>query len=252
MEGTYNFRAVPAFRVPGGALRSARLYRSDALHELTRDGRQTLEGLGIALIVDLRDDEEAQNASGPNGERSVSVRVPVFRGADPAELIRGHGGFSLAAMYRSILRERGDALATAVGRIADAKRGAVLVHCTAGKDRTGLVIALVLAALGVAEYDILRDYAESQPRLEGEWAERMLQATPLTPDITLSQARVLISRSDPDDLRHALEFVRTAFGSASEYLHAHGLSAEQSDRLRDRLLAPSPGLREPGGGLYRY
>ncbi|KAB1659403.1 tyrosine-protein phosphatase [Pseudoclavibacter chungangensis] len=172
IAGTHNLRDLGGLPASGGVVAPGRLYRSDALSGLDDSGLVAFAALGIDRIVDLRDAVEIERQPtrlGPAGPEIV--HVPVFRAADPAEMLRSMGGSGpdLDGLYAAMLTAEGAHLAEAVTAVADAPTGAVLVHCTAGKDRTGVVVSLVLALLGVPEERIVDDYAATEHNLSGEW-----------------------------------------------------------------------------------
>lgn len=236
LAGVYNFRDTGGYRAAGGTSRWGKLYRSDALHRLDDAGRARIAELGIAHVVDLRGADERTNA--PSALDGLGIRVhhlPVFDDADPGAQASSRVG--LAPVYDVMVDQRGAQLAQAIRVIADAADGeAVLVHCTAGKDRTGLVVAFALLAAGVDRDDAVADYAATADNLRGEWADRMLETFAtrtgaLTPEIvelvTASPAPVLEALLDRIDAEH---------GSIRAYLSAHGLTEAELDRLASALI----------------
>ncbi|WP_203750296.1 tyrosine-protein phosphatase [Cellulomonas chitinilytica] len=170
-----------------------------------------LHGAGIRTVVSLRrDSEEHRYTDGPVRYHSC----PVFpAGQDvPAEL---------ADVYRLMVDACGPALAHAVGRIADSD-GPALVHCAAGKDRTGLVAAMVLDVLGVPERRVLDDYLASNAQSH------------LSPDAAEATGRPVTEALLVDAFRR----IRARHGSVTEYLSHHGLEPAQLTRLRATALEP--------------
>ncbi|MCK0114096.1 tyrosine-protein phosphatase [Ornithinimicrobium sp. F0845] len=225
---TYNFRAVaPRALTPG------RLYRSDALHRLSRAGRRRLADLGIRVVIDLRSDFDRRiggrdRLRGTGAER---VAIPIS-GASPGT---DPGSLDLRGVYRSILTHHRDDLATAIRTIAAAD-GPVLVHCTAGKDRTGLVVALVLTAVGVDEETVVADYAATQANLAGEWTETMLRKVrrfrvPVTDNLF-----EVMAHSPASVLRDTLAWLEDEHGGVRSYLDTAGVDDAVVDRLRRALL----------------
>lgn len=142
------------------------LIRSAAPDDLTDADEARLRGLGVSTIVDLREPGEGH----PRHFRGITtVPVPIYRlegGAPRTGTLEG--------IYAFMLRHRGADLARAVGAIADAP-GAALVHCSIGKDRTGLVVALARLAAGSAQQGIIDDYALSGGRLGDAIRRRTLE-----------------------------------------------------------------------------
>ncbi|QDO88970.1 tyrosine-protein phosphatase [Ornithinimicrobium ciconiae] len=225
---TYNFREVAP-----GALRPGQLYRSDGLHRLTREGRRALADLGIRLVIDLRSDFDRRlggrdRLRGTGAER---LSIPIL-GASPRTY---PATIDLRGVYRTILSQHRDELATAIRAIAQAD-GPVVVHCTAGKDRTGLVVALVLRAVGVDDHVVAADYAASQGNLAGDWTEAMLRKVRrFRVPITETLLEVLAHSPEPV-LRETFDWLTTEYGGTQDYLRAAGIEDSTVALLRERLL----------------
>jgi hypothetical protein len=161
-------------------------------------------------------------------------------GPDEERIARYRGAQTRAELIRLDLDLNREGIAAAVAAIADAPPGAVLVHCHAGKDRTGIVVALVLALFGVSDTEIADDYALTAQNIEPliiEWLDNM-SADPLE-----RQRLRELAMPHADAMLEALTYLRSRFGSAEAYLRAGGVSDRQLARLRERLLedAAAPG-----------
>ena len=211
VDGLFNVRASDT--------RRPWLVRSGAPEALSEAGEKLLIALGVSVIVDLR--EPAESDAVVHGIPSASV--PVYGTEPPAT-------GTLEEIYEGLLRSRGHALTAAVGAIADAE-GAALVHCTAGKDRTGLVVALARFAAGASEEDVVADYVLSAPQVRpvrGEHAERIAASVEARERADVLRLHL---ESPPEAIVHALAVIRE-FGGAEEYLRAHGLRSDQLAALR--------------------
>jgi protein-tyrosine phosphatase len=230
VPGTYNLRDVGGYRAGDGETRWGKLFRSDALHRLDADSRAELGSLGIRSVVDLREANE-RNAA-PSLLEGLDIRVhhlPVFDGAAPTRLAEER--VTLDEVYGRIVDERGANLVRVIRVIARSGDEPVLVHCTAGKDRTGLVIALTLLAVGVHRTEVVADYALTQQHLAGEWLARrrsevLTDGTEGTP--ALDQ---LLGGSPPDALERILDRIDREHGSVEGYLSAHGLGEDDREQL---------------------
>ncbi|MFK3679809.1 tyrosine-protein phosphatase [Microbacterium sp. NPDC090218] len=254
IAGTYNSRDTGGMPlVGGGVTRTGVLYRSDALAAVTDEGVRTLSDSPIGTIVDFRSDFERAEAPNRLGsERSFGeVVLPLLEGSmtgmpspgglgDPSDdVMRAMLARipSLADLYVGMLDSAAASFAEVarlVARPSDDSRGAVLVHCTAGKDRTGVATALLLDAAGADRAAIVADYAQSGTNLAGEWADRMLERArgwgmPLVPALT-----DLVTATPPRAMEDALAWVDERGGSA-EYLRGGGLSDDDLQALRVRL-----------------
>ncbi|MES2865579.1 tyrosine-protein phosphatase [Microbacterium profundi] len=227
LAGTHNFREVAP-----GVLTPGMLYRSDALHRLTREGRGTLHELGIRQVIDLRSafDRRIGGRDRLRGTGATRLSVPIDgapRAFDPRTL-------TLQEIYETVLSRHQSDLGRVVRAVASTD-GPVLVHCTAGKDRTGLVVALILTALDIDRDIILADYSATAANLSGEWTERMLRKirrfrVPMTDNLmevlTRSPAAVLSGTFDWLDREH---------GGALAYLQQAGVDGAVRDQLREAL-----------------
>lgn len=164
--GCLNARDLGGLPTEGGRrIRSGALIRSDSPHWLTEQGCVALRSSGVRRILDLRSTEEAELDPSPFVGEAVYRLVPMI---DPdREHERDPAAQSHAALYVDSLRRNGERIGAGLAVIADAPDGAVLVHCHAGKDRTGIVIALALRLAGVATEVIAADYALSADCLRG-------------------------------------------------------------------------------------
>ncbi|WP_138417435.1 tyrosine-protein phosphatase [Sinomonas gamaensis] len=234
IDGTYNFRSTGGYAAGERTVREGKLFRSDALHRLSEAGRKRLESLGIATVIDLRDETELTSAPSAVGGLPLHIsHHPIFESVQVPGLA---ARTTLAEVYRLIIERHADRLAQAVRLIAESGDGGVLVHCTAGKDRTGLVIATALLAVGVDREQVLADYSASESNLSGPWAEAMLAAIELHTSAPLDEAvRELVTASPAVVLAEALDLVDTLFGSPAGLLAAHGFDDADQARLRDAL-----------------
>jgi protein tyrosine/serine phosphatase len=241
LDGAVNARVV----VPGV------LIRADNLQSLTaRDIRTLIENEQLELIVDLRTDVEVQ-LEGP-GPMATEPRVRIEHrslypdsGANTdfdAGTVRPWGSRHddespgeppVVRAYMSYLRRRPDSIVESIRAIARAD-GAVLVHCAAGKDRTGVVVALALDAAGVQRDAIVGDYLATGERIDAILARLISSPT----------YRAELDGHDPQ--RHAplagtiervLELLDTRFAGSRAWLSSHGLDEADLERLTRRLIA---------------
>lgn len=160
LEGAANFRDLGGYPTASGAIvRRGRIFRSDAMHRLTTNDVTRLGALGISTLIDLRSEGEvARTVASPLVATGVRHRnIPVFDiDAEPDDRL---ATVTLAEMYTSMLRNCGPAFLDVFGALAEAATYPAVIHCAAGKDRTGITSALVLGSLGVEDEAIIADYA---------------------------------------------------------------------------------------------
>jgi len=232
IAGTYNVRDLGGYQTRSGETRWRRLLRADALHRLDEDGIATLLQAGVVTVIDLRHAEELQNQ--PNrlvGAEGVAYHnVSLFEGLAPESLDEAD---VLLALYKSALIERQSALADVLRIIATAPEGGVLFHCTAGKDRTGLVAALLLAIAGVETKHIAADYALTAAHIAPLVEELLAGAVARGAE---PEKFIRLLGAEPQTMAATLAFITTEFGSVDAYLDAIGIDEILRTRLRDRLV----------------
>ena len=242
LDGASNARAV----VPGVLLRADNLQSLSA-----RDVHRLVAEEGLEVVVDLRTDVEVQ-LEGP-GPLVAEPRVRIeHRSLYPdsaartdmnADVVRPwghHDGHELpdespvVRAYMSYLLRRPDSIVGAVRTIARAQ-GAVLVHCAAGKDRTGVVVALALDAAGVDRDRIVGDYLATAERIDAILA-RLLSSRTYRAELEGHDARR--HAPVPGTIQRVLELVDERFGGPTAWLTAHGLDDADRRRLQRRLAPP--------------
>ncbi|WP_017601149.1 tyrosine-protein phosphatase [Nocardiopsis lucentensis] len=228
-EGLVNFRDLGGPRAPAANVRPGTLCRSAGPAGLTDAGRAALRD-DFALVVDLRSERETANTPAVH---PATVRMPLLDGAVGALTDVP----TLNRVYARLLDCAGRTFARLARLVADTRDGAVLVHCTAGKDRTGLAVALLLDAVGVDRDAVVADYALSETHLGGAWADGVLSSVRAMGVEITPRVEALVTRSPAHVMEETFERLDERYGGATTYLTAHGLDARTLARLRDRLLA---------------
>lgn len=152
----------------GGTVRRGRVFRADGVHRLAGDDLEAARALGLRTVIDLRTDDEVARGRFPVEDHPVDWHhLPVLRRIwSDDELVAGaSAGEFLQERYLDMLVHGGDALARAVEVIAGGHP--VLFHCAAGKDRTGVLAAIVLGLLGVSHDEVAADYHASAAAMAG-------------------------------------------------------------------------------------
>lgn len=239
-EGCLNVRDLGGLPAAGGRVtRWGAVVRSDSPAGLTPAGWSALRAHGIRTIVDLRNDDERTTYSAAAGLDTVHVPLDDLGDTEFWRRIWDDDLDGTPRYYRPFLEHKAERCAAAVAAVADARPGGVLVHCTIGRDRTGLVSLLLLALVGVAPADIADDYELSNPRLESLRA-RSSGAHRVGPGGSLAR-RGTTAR---EVILATLEAV-----DVGAVLRAGGLSDRRRRVVRDRLLEPpAPG---PAAGCPR-
>jgi protein-tyrosine phosphatase len=239
LDGAVNARAV----VPGVLLRSDNLqglsardlnvlvgeHRLEVVIDLRTDVEVALEGPGPMTEVEgVRIDHRSLHPAVKHSEDLVAGAVNPWAGLVDAEL---PGEDPVVRSYISYLHSRPDSVVAAVRAIAQSD-GSVLVHCAAGKDRTGVVVAIALDAVGVDRETIVEDYLVSRERIDAI-LERLCGS---------ETYRSQLEGHDPQDhapregtMERFFELVDERFGGSAAWLEANGFSDDELRQLADRL-----------------
>ncbi|MGO4680029.1 alpha-L-fucosidase [Microbacterium sp. 2MCAF23] len=238
IDGVVGLRDVGGIPAGSARVRPGRLYRSGALSDVDRRGAEQLRAR-VGRIVDLRSDDEVAEAPTVLADVEI-VRLPLYHGSPRSFFL---DGYDLAGIYRHLLAESMPELVAAIRAIAEGE--AVLVHCTAGKDRTGLVIALALAAVGADRDEVVADYALTSSLIpearRRATSERLRRAYPQSP-----HAAALATESPAAVMRDVLAEIDATHGSVRALLAAHGMTAEELSALDRALLDAEPCPPAPG------
>jgi protein-tyrosine phosphatase len=232
LKGTRNLRDLGGYpTVDGRRTRWRTIYRSDCLDQLDEAGQSWLIEAGLRTVVDLRDDEEA--AARPNvfatSQRVRYRRIPFWGRPLPADFDP-----DLTNGYLRELDLCGQRLCAILAALVAPDALPALIHCAAGKDRTGIVVGLLLDAAGVTRDAIGKDYALSAECLGPEY---------------LAEGRIWVAQmgrdwdpwahsfeTPPERMLKTLEYLDRQFGGIGAYLLRHGLDADQVERLRRLLI----------------
>ena len=235
MEHAQNIRDLGGFEAADGrVVRWQRLFRGDCLSCLEEQEWKKLTDRGVRTVLDLRSlsESEAMPDRAPEGVKLAHCplqkeKIDFQRFSDTAVAAFTR---SMEQGYCRMLEEGAELLTAALKEVAEGlKEGAVLFHCTAGKDRTGVLAAVILELLGVAREDIAADYQVSYTynRKGVNEAARQL------PDY---EKILPMLRSDAEDMLGFLEFWDAKGGE--EFLKSRGLPEETLKTLRAELLGP--------------
>lgn len=247
LEGVVNMRDAGGLPTrDGGTIQPRRLLRSDNLQDLSpADVRHLVHVLGVSDIVDLRSDTEV-STEGPGplwhveslthhhhslfgdgrpvtAEQALAMPEHSTRPVRDAQFWSDH--------YLGYLSTRPDSISAALDVISRS-RGATVVHCAAGKDRTGTVTALALDAAGVPHGAIVEDYALTAERIERIIARLMPRSLYGN---ALRHQSVADQSPRPETMQTILDAVQSEFGGAAGWLRQQGWQDSDIDRLRTRL-----------------
>ncbi|MDQ0725847.1 tyrosine-protein phosphatase [Microbacterium sp. W4I20] len=228
IDGVNNVRDVGGMPAEGGRIRSGVLLRSGQLSGATTAGVTALR-TSVQHIVDLRDGEEVA-AEPTEIEGPDTTHLPLFLGSVRSFF---EADTSLDDLYLHLLEESGERLVEAIRIIA---AGApTLVHCSVGKDRTGVTVALALSAVGADREAVIADYALTESQLPAQRSQR-IAAYLRAQHPEAVHAVALATQSPAPVMRRLLEQVDERWGSAAGYLRAQGMTEEELAALKTALV----------------
>ena len=225
----------------GGETTYDSIIRADSVRQLSDRGWAALVDYGIKTIVDLRADEELE--ADPPAQLPVEVlHIPFFETdteewkeveAELEEAARAAPNVAAAteAVYLIFLDHFGRNVAAAIRAVANAPEGGVVIHCAGGKDRTGLVTALLLHLAGVGIDEIAGDYALSEERLRPRHEQWFAEAES---DEELERLK-RVSQTPAESIEGVFVELERRYGSVEGYLRQAGLTEDELDRARARL-----------------
>jgi hypothetical protein len=236
IDGCFNVRDAGGWPTEDGRrMRTGVLYRADDPVRLTGEGASRIAELDLRAVIDLR--QQAQFDRGHLfGTADITHHIPlVDRIIDINDPPRLEGAADVVGLYEDMVERGGAQIVRAVDVIAEhIVDGPVLVHCVAGKDRTGLVVALIQAAIGVTRESIIAEYSLSDAPTQRR--RRAMIAEPLPGDPPVGRSPELLWTAPAETMALFAARVVELHGSLAAWPSALGVSATTVDLLRDRLL----------------
>jgi protein-tyrosine phosphatase len=233
LEGVDNVRDVGGLPLRGGGTtRAGVLLRSASLQYLTpADVMRLVDEVGLRLVLDLRTPEEIERYGSTALTDAGVETVPLTLIGESRNYLPETGDDTdpLLRNYLGYLADHPANVVAAVRRLAAADAGPALVHCAAGKDRTGTVVALVLDAVGVERDAVVADYALSSEQIETMFRRwTTASGDPMPEDLTPHHPRAEVMET-------VLARLDEQHGGAAGWLAANGLTDEELERLRERF-----------------
>ena len=248
MDSIANFRDLGGYpTTDGGMTRWGRVFRSARLTEASDADLGRMNDLGITKVFDLRGQAEADERPSRAPSSAELLHRPMLAGAGGKDLgaqIRDGdlASFTRADMvdsYVQMLGDYGDVVAEILSTVANEER--VVIHCTAGKDRTGLNAMVLLALAGVGDGHLLDDYEISNQYRAGgpvQNFERFLRSLDIEHDAFDLDA--LLGAPRPV-MRMAIDSIRDRWGSVEGYVASIGIDAPTRAQIRTVMTFPQPG-----------
>lgn len=239
LSGCFNVRDLGGYRTSDGyAVRRGLIFRADALHRLTQVGEESLDALNLATVIDLRTPAEVAQRSWKPPARwegrllhiPLRQQTPQWAGLTDAEaadprLVVDH--------YLDTIRAGRHALGAVFSELAAPDAMPILFHCAAGKDRTGIIAALLLDLLGVPDATIAADYALSEVATT-RWEDSVARGAADDTQTAWAYVPPAMLRAHPNVMLSLLEEIRHRYGAIEELISRSGVSADSLAQLRDR------------------
>lgn len=236
-EACFNFRDIGGYEtVEGRRVKSGVVYRSDSLHRLTSADLKIAAEVGVRTVIDMRSSGDVERDGGcALGDAVAYHHLPWYedhtRPFEPSK--PGDPTPDLARTYLDLTAACKDAVAAVFHALAEEEQ-AIVFHCVAGKDRTGIVAALLLSALGVPDASIAEDYQLT----DGAAARLRAWADVHAPEVVIEMEATpdWVFRAHASTIEMFLRLVRDDHGSVDAFLAHVGIDATTTNRLRRRLL----------------
>ncbi|ROP80466.1 protein-tyrosine phosphatase [Stenotrophomonas rhizophila] len=241
LQGAWNTRTFAGLQGSHGPIPASAFVRTSDLGRLTAADRDALAAAGVTLDIDLRTaDEQAQSPDLLASDARFAYQRTSLIGTEKMDLQKMMTTFpdSLGAAYVQWLDHSQPQFKQVFQRIAAERDGTVLFHCTAGKDRTGIIAGLLLDLAGVSRADIVHNYAISAHYLEGQPKDSAMNAQIMelikqNPEIGRKMAGM--SGTAPENMAMFLAALHAQYGGAEGYLKSIGVSEAEIDQLKVRL-----------------
>ncbi len=240
LERAFNFRDLGGYpTADGGATKWQTLYRADGIHRISEADVLRLQPLGLRTVIDLRTpDEIEQHGRFPLESYDVDYHHhPVLDVVWSPEVLEAQADSPtfIVDRYREMLVTGEDALGRSLRLLAENETYPAVFHCAAGKDRTGIVAALVLALVGVPDEDIAEDYALSRDGVTRMIAW-VMENVPEARE-RMSKAPDALMSAEPESILALLDHIRAEHRTVERYAATIGVDAEHVTRLRVALVA---------------
>lgn len=223
LEGCCNFRDLSGYRTANGAIGRRRLFRSDSLATATPSDYRRLAELRLGTVIDLRSRSEVTLA-GRFWDPDVAYHnLPLGDPLAEAATVGWTNPEHVATHYLELLVSSDESITEALAVLTDPAAYPAVIHCSVGKDRTGILVAVLLSLVGVDDADVVADYA-----LSGMGAARLaLRLRELCADNLGELDRFLpaLLSAEPDTMRCFLAQLRREFGSVQGYVAHLGMTS---------------------------
>ena len=227
LETTYNTRELGGIPIGfDSAVKWGQLLRSDDISSLSTKDIEKLQSYGVDTIIDLRTKAEREE-TGYILEKNDSFKkhyISLMIADDVQDITQSDTEMNLGDFYCELLDQGKDMIKDIFNVFKDSTNNGILFHCAAGKDRTGVISALMLNLLGVTDGDIIANYEVTYSHLSKN------------PDFQVPEEYAHLVNSKREHMERFLEKLRTDYENAENYLLACGLTKSDIDRIKERYI----------------
>lgn len=231
LENSPNSRDLGGFSCENGTTEWGKFIRTASLSSLTPAEAEKLKKYGVTEIVDLRSttEQKAQPYPAALSENFACHKVPMLDQMNSSGF-QGTMPSSMSELYYSLLEKNGEEFATIFSIFANAK-GAVVFHCTAGKDRTGMTAMLLLKLLSVADSDVVADYSVTEIYMHDVFQKQLEQIRQEYHE----DVPEYFFESKAESMTLALDYLKRNFETSEKYLLKSGVSQDDLDIIKNRF-----------------
>lgn len=231
LQGAFNVRELGGYPAESGKPTKGHAFlRADGLHHLTPSDIDYLVEYGLTSVVDLRSEDEILRSPNPladyPGVDYINISMIIGSIDDVTQAVVEHKERFLSMFYMQLIQKASTSICDVFNFFADHKEGVTLYHCSAGKDRTGIISALLLGLAGADKFDILSDYQISYTNLRRNPA--------FLEKFGDNLSELLFSRAK--DMEPVLQYIYDNHGSIEKYLQSIGVSQDNLKIIKNKLV----------------
>lgn len=224
-ENVFNLRELGGYQTTDGLTKNKIFLRSDNITFLTNTEIQTLKEYGLTRVIDLRHMDEIEKERDPFENDPDVVYQNTTYDALQTHSIDELNEWQLSKLY-ILMSEKEDFIQPVFEALAE-EEGTVLFHCSAGKDRTGVIASILLKLVGVDLYDIIADYQVSKTYLHPKYNDMLNN-----PSIMYAS----LYDSKPETMFEFLNYLDDKYDSIEAYLNSKGISDKQIEQIRSKFI----------------